>query len=169
MCDTFQMTTRASPERTRLTHSLVLLLPAVLFGLLVSVQWRTQADRNELTVRYNTPLLDAAKTLQNEQNTLKAQLADLRADIALLQELRESRGKQLRDSAWFADARTSFDVPDRRKGWPGAKHDLGCAIAWTTLPSFTLQRAMKVALMATAAATIVLSLDSRAFSTASVT
>jgi uncharacterized protein YlxW (UPF0749 family) len=57
----------------------------VLFGLLVSVQWRTQSERNELTVRYNTPLLDAAKTLQNEQTTLKAQLADLRAELDQIQ------------------------------------------------------------------------------------
>lgn len=85
MCDTFHVTTVASADRTRLAHSLVLLLPAVLFGLLVSVQWRTQSDRNELTVRYNTPLLDAAKTLQNEQNTLKAQLADLRAELDQIQ------------------------------------------------------------------------------------
>jgi uncharacterized protein YlxW (UPF0749 family) len=85
VCDTFQVTTTASAERTRLGHSLVLLLPAVLFGLIVSVQWRTQSDRNELTVRYNTPLLDAAKTLQNEQNTLKAQLADLRAELDQIQ------------------------------------------------------------------------------------
>jgi uncharacterized protein YlxW (UPF0749 family) len=74
-----------SPERARLAHSLVLLLPAVLFGLLVSVQWRTQSDRNELTVRYNTPLLDAAKTLQNEQKALKVQLADLRAELDQIQ------------------------------------------------------------------------------------
>jgi len=85
VCDTFHVTTVASADRTRLAHSLVLLLPAVLFGLLVSVQWRTQSDRNELTVRYNTPLLDAAKTLQNEQNTLKAQLADLRAELDQIQ------------------------------------------------------------------------------------
>ncbi len=85
MCDTFHVTTTPSPERTRLSHSLVLLLPAVLFGLLVSVQWRTQSERNELTVRYNTPLLDAAKTLQNEQNTLKVQLADLRAELDQIQ------------------------------------------------------------------------------------
>jgi uncharacterized protein YlxW (UPF0749 family) len=64
---------------------LVLLLPALLFGLLVSVQWRTQSERNELTVRYNTPLLDAAKTLQNEQNTLKIQLAELRAELDRIQ------------------------------------------------------------------------------------
>ena len=79
------MTTAPSNERTRLTHSLVLLLPAVLFGLLVSVQWRTQAERNELTVRYNTPLLDAAKTLQNEQNALKVTLAELRAELDQIQ------------------------------------------------------------------------------------
>jgi uncharacterized protein YlxW (UPF0749 family) len=63
----------------------VLLLPALLFGLLVSVQWRTQSERNELTVRYNTPLLDAAKTLQNEQSSLKSQLADLRAELDRIQ------------------------------------------------------------------------------------
>lgn len=79
------MTAAPSAERRRLRHSLVLLLPAVLFGLLVSVQWRTQSERNELTVRYNTPLLDAAKTLQNEQNTLKVQLADLRAELDQIQ------------------------------------------------------------------------------------
>jgi uncharacterized protein YlxW (UPF0749 family) len=79
------VTTAPSADRTRLAHSLVLLLPAVLFGLLVSVQWRTQSERNELTVRYNTPLLDAAKTLQNEQNTLKVQLAELRADLDTIQ------------------------------------------------------------------------------------
>ena len=79
------MTAAPNADRTRLTHSLVLLLPAVLFGLLVSVQWRTQSERNELTVRYNTPLLDAAKTLQNEQATLKAQLADLRAELDQIQ------------------------------------------------------------------------------------
>jgi len=85
VCDTFHVTTAPSSERTRLTHSLVLLLPAVLFGLLVSVQWRTQAERNELTVRYNTPLLDAAKTLQNEQSALKVTLAELRAQLDQIQ------------------------------------------------------------------------------------
>ena len=85
MCDTFHVTATPSAERARLEHSLVLLLPAVLFGLLVSAQWRTQSERNELTVRYNTPLLDAAKTLQNEQNTLKVQLAELRAELDKIQ------------------------------------------------------------------------------------
>ncbi|MEP6693371.1 MAG: DUF881 domain-containing protein [Chloroflexota bacterium] len=79
------MTATPSTDRTRLAHSLVLLVPAVLFGLLVSIQWRTQSDRNELTIRYNTPLLDAAKTLQNEQAALKLQLADLRAQLDKIQ------------------------------------------------------------------------------------
>jgi uncharacterized protein YlxW (UPF0749 family) len=85
VCDTFHVTATPSAERTRLRHSLVLLVPAVLFGLLVSVQWRTQSDRNELTARYNTPLLDAAKTLQREQDTLKLQLAGLRAELDRIQ------------------------------------------------------------------------------------
>lgn len=79
------MTATASPERSRLSHSLVLLLPAVLFGLLVSVQWRTQSERTALTVRYNTPLLDAARSLQTEQDTLKLQLAALRAELDQIQ------------------------------------------------------------------------------------
>jgi uncharacterized protein YlxW (UPF0749 family) len=79
------VTAAPNADRSRLAHSLVLLLPAVLFGLLVSVQWRTQSERNELTVRYNTPLLDAASALQKEQTALKAQLADLRAELDQIQ------------------------------------------------------------------------------------
>jgi uncharacterized protein YlxW (UPF0749 family) len=98
------MTAAASADRTRLAHSLVLLLPAVLFGLLVSVQWRTQADRNELTVRYNTPLLDAAKTLQNEQATLKSQLADLRAELDQIQASASTQSDAAKDLQARIDA-----------------------------------------------------------------
>jgi uncharacterized protein YlxW (UPF0749 family) len=91
------VTATASSERTRLGHSLVLLLPAVLFGLLVSVQWRTQAERNELTVRYNTPLLDAANTLRNEQTSLKLQLADLRAELDRIQSSASTQSGAARD------------------------------------------------------------------------
>ena len=91
------MTTEPSTERTRLAHSLVLLLPAILFGLLVSVQWRTQAERNELTVRYNTPLLDAAKTLQNEQNALKVTLAELRAELDRIQTSASTQSEAAKD------------------------------------------------------------------------
>jgi len=81
----------------RISAPLVLILPALLFGLLVSVQWRTQLARSELTVRYNAPLLDAAKSLQNEQEILKAQLADLRAQLDAIQRGAASQSTTSRD------------------------------------------------------------------------
>src|SRR5438445_7117523 len=79
--DTFMMAAVSPAQKRRFQRQLVLLVPALLFGLLVSLQWRTQAERSELTVRYNAPLTDAASALQNEQNGLKAQLTDLRARL----------------------------------------------------------------------------------------
>jgi uncharacterized protein YlxW (UPF0749 family) len=96
--------TPGAADRTRLAHSLVLLLPAVLFGLLVSVQWRTQAERNSLTVRYNAPLLDAAKTLQNEQAALKAQLVDLRAELDQIQTSASTQSDAAKDLQARIDA-----------------------------------------------------------------
>lgn len=97
MCDTFHVTATRPAERTRLRHSLVLLLPAVLFGLLVSAQWRTQSERNDLTARYNTPLLDAAKTLQKEQDTLKLQLVELRAELDQIQSSASTQSDAAKD------------------------------------------------------------------------
>jgi uncharacterized protein YlxW (UPF0749 family) len=74
-----------APRKQPLSRSLVLLVPAVLFGLLVTLQWRTQAERSELTVRYNAPLVDAATALQNEQDKLKADLAALRVQLDEIQ------------------------------------------------------------------------------------
>ena len=79
------VTVSPAPRKRQLSRSLVLLVPAVLFGLLVTLQWRTQAERSELSVRYNAPLIDAANALQNEQNDLKAQLAQLRARLDEIQ------------------------------------------------------------------------------------
>ena len=79
------MSTTTAPRKQPLSRSLVLLVPAVLFGLLVTLQWRTQAERSELTVRYNTPLVDAATALQNEQDKLKADLAALRVQLDEIQ------------------------------------------------------------------------------------
>lgn len=61
------------------------MLPALLFGLLVTLQWRTQQDRSELTLRYNAPLVDTASSLRDEQDALKAQLAQLRAQLDEIQ------------------------------------------------------------------------------------
>ena len=76
----------ASPaQRQQVTNGLALLIPALLFGFLVSAQWQTQLERSQLAVRYNTPLTEAARSLQDEQNTLKAQLADLRKQLDTIQ------------------------------------------------------------------------------------
>lgn len=69
----------------QLRTGLALLLPAVLFGILVSAQWQTQQERSDLAVRYNAPLTEAAQSLQNEQNTLKTQLAELRQQLDAIQ------------------------------------------------------------------------------------
>ncbi|HEV2250799.1 MAG TPA: DUF881 domain-containing protein [Candidatus Limnocylindria bacterium] len=73
------------PRRQRLQHAFALLVPAVLFGFLVSAQWQGQQDRSSIAVRYNAPLTDAAFALQKEQNDLKAQLQDLRAQLDQIQ------------------------------------------------------------------------------------
>jgi uncharacterized protein YlxW (UPF0749 family) len=91
------MATLAARSPHRLSAPLVLMLPALLFGLLVTLQWRTQLERSELTVRYNAPLLDAAKSLQNEQNGLKVQLADLRAQLDEIQRGAASQSASSRD------------------------------------------------------------------------
>jgi len=85
MPHTFTVTATAPRPPRKLQHSLVLLLPAVLFGLLVTLQWRTQAERSELSVRYNAPLVDAARALQIEQDKLKADLAALRVQLDEIQ------------------------------------------------------------------------------------
>jgi uncharacterized protein YlxW (UPF0749 family) len=79
------VTTTTAPQRRKFQRSLVLLVPAVLFGLLVTLQWRTQAERSELSVRYNAPLVDAARALQLEQDKLKADLAVLRVELDEIQ------------------------------------------------------------------------------------
>lgn len=66
---------------SQLRTGLALLLPAMIFGFLVAAQWQTQSERNELAVRYNAPLTEAARSLQNEQNTFKTQLAELRREL----------------------------------------------------------------------------------------
>ena len=82
------MTTLAAapdPKRERLQHAFALLVPAVLFGFLVTSQWQGQQGRSQIAVRYNAPLTDAAFALQKEQNDLKVQLQDLRVQLDQIQ------------------------------------------------------------------------------------
>ena len=91
------MATLAGRAPRRFSAPVVIIFPALLFGLLVSLQWRTQQERSDLTVRYNAPLLDVANSLQNEQNVLKAQLAELRAQLDQIQRGAASRSTASRD------------------------------------------------------------------------
>ncbi|MDO8562580.1 MAG: DUF881 domain-containing protein, partial [Candidatus Limnocylindria bacterium] len=67
--------------RERTARGAALLLPALVFGVLVVAQVRAQQNRSEIAVRYNTPLTEAASSLQREQDGLKVQLAGLRASL----------------------------------------------------------------------------------------
>jgi len=108
------MATLAGRAPRRLSAPVVLIFPALLFGLLVSLQWRTQQERSELTVRYNAPLLDAASSLQNEQNTLKGQLAGLRAQLDDIQNGAASQSTASRDlQARIEELRAAAGLTER--------------------------------------------------------
>jgi uncharacterized protein YlxW (UPF0749 family) len=77
--------TAADPRRQRLNHAFALLIPAALFGFLVTAQWQGQQERSSIAARYNAPLTDAAFALQKEQNDLKTQLQDLRGQLDQIQ------------------------------------------------------------------------------------
>ncbi len=108
------MATLSARAPRRLSAPLVLMLPALLFGLLVTLQWRTQLERSELTVRYNAPLLDAAKSLQNEQDALRAQLADLRTQLDDIQRGAASQTTSSRDlQARIEELRAAAGLTER--------------------------------------------------------
>ena len=67
--------------------AVVLVMPALLLGLLVGIQWQTQATRSPIAGRYSTDLADAALAMQREQDALKREVADLRARLDGVQEL----------------------------------------------------------------------------------
>jgi uncharacterized protein YlxW (UPF0749 family) len=66
--------------------SLILLLPTLLLGLLIGIQWQTQATRSPIATRYSADLADAATQMQREQDALREQLVSLRAQLDGIQE-----------------------------------------------------------------------------------
>lgn len=64
----------------------ILFLPTLLLGLLVGIQWQTQAERSPISSRYSADLADAANVMQREQDELKAELATLRAQLDGIQQ-----------------------------------------------------------------------------------
>src|SRR5437899_6645312 len=128
------MATIAARAPRRMSAPIVLVIPALLFGLIVTVQWRTQLERSELTVRYNAPLLDAANSLQNEQNTLKAQLADLRKQLDGIQKGAASQSTTSRDlQARIEELRSAAGLTE--KAGDGVTITLDDARATTTQAS----------------------------------
>ncbi|MGH2449845.1 MAG: DUF881 domain-containing protein [Candidatus Limnocylindria bacterium] len=84
-------------DGSKLRGATALLIPALLFGFLVTAQWRTQEVRDDLTVRYNVPLTEAAQALQNEQNGLKAEIAELRQRLDEFQQSASQQSDAARD------------------------------------------------------------------------
>ena len=64
----------------------ILFLPTLLLGLLIGIQWQTQAERSPISSRYSADLADAANVMQREQDGLKAELASLRTQLDGVQE-----------------------------------------------------------------------------------
>ncbi len=64
----------------------ILFLPTLLLGLLVGIQWQTQAERSPIASRYSADLADAANVMQREQDGLKAEVASLRTQLDGVQE-----------------------------------------------------------------------------------
>lgn len=80
-------------------HALAFTAPAILFGYLLANQISAQGERSQLTVRYNTPLIEAAGALQKEQTDLKEQLAQLRARLDEVQRSAAARSGELGELA----------------------------------------------------------------------
>jgi uncharacterized protein YlxW (UPF0749 family) len=96
-------------------RGLALLVPALLFGFLVTVQWGTEEARRaaELQMGYAVPLTGAAQSLQDQQEQLKAELASLRAQ---LDEIQDSAAKQ---SAAAGELQARLDELKRGAGLVG--------------------------------------------------
>jgi uncharacterized protein YlxW (UPF0749 family) len=73
--------------------SLVLALPALVFGFFVATQWTTFAvpEARDVTIRYIDPLGETVTALQREQTDLRTQLADIRSR---LDDLQRASGQQ---------------------------------------------------------------------------
>lgn len=80
-----------------LQKGFVLLVPAVFFGFLVAAQWSTFADTRDVGIRYVEPLNTAVAGLQDEQGSLKTQLAELRVKLDDLQRTAAAQSGATRD------------------------------------------------------------------------
>ena len=79
--------------------SLVLTLPALVFGFFVATQWATFAvpESRDVTIRYIDPLGATVATLQNEQAELRSQLTDIRTRLDDVQRAGGQQSGSVRD------------------------------------------------------------------------
>ena len=80
--------------RTRTAHGFALLVPAIILGFAIVVQWQTHSARLPASTRYSITLAEAARDLQDQQVVLKAQLAVLRAQLDAVGERNARLGGQ---------------------------------------------------------------------------
>lgn len=81
-----------SPRPSLARRGLLLLIPAFLLGLVMTSQWQTQQARSPYVSRYYPQLEEAAFSLQQEQDGLRAQLAELRQSLDEIQRQSASLG-----------------------------------------------------------------------------
>lgn len=66
--------------------AVILFLPTLLLGLVVAVQWQTQATRSPISSRYSADLAESAHVMQREQDGLKDEVAQLRTRLDAIQQ-----------------------------------------------------------------------------------
>jgi uncharacterized protein YlxW (UPF0749 family) len=65
---------------------LIFFVPTLVLGVAVGIQWQTQSTRSPISSRYSADLADAANAMQRDQDGLRTQVADLRAQLDKIQE-----------------------------------------------------------------------------------
>ncbi len=64
----------------------ILFLPTLLLGLVIGVQWQTQATRSPISSRYSADLAESATEMQREQDRLKGEVTQLRSRLDAIQQ-----------------------------------------------------------------------------------
>lgn len=115
-------------DRTALQKGTALLLPALLFGFLVTTQWATLSGAGDVAIRYIDPLTRSVEALQHEQTSLRGELRELRDRLDALQRARatqsqtareiQARIEQLRVAAGLTEVRGEGVVIELAPGRP---------------------------------------------------
>lgn len=96
---------------------LALMVPAILFGFLVATQWATLAlpGLQDVGIRYIDPLSGTVTRLQEEQTSLKTQLADLRAKLDEVQRAAAAQSGAVKElQARIDDLKASAGLTETR-------------------------------------------------------